>query len=307
MRYENGAIRVPDAPGPRRRARPRQARALPRALPRARRLSVRSRPGPSGLVRAGAERGLGRPDDRASPGDALRTNQDSEETTMGGRLAGKVALITAAGQGIGQATRAAMAREGAQVYATDVKPELLESYRGVANVVTRPLDVLDDAAVARTFEELPPLVDPLQLRRLRAQRHDPRLHAEGLGLQLQPERPRAVRRDPRRAAEDARAVRADGQGRQHHQHGVDRRLDQRAAQPLRLRRIEGGRDRPHQGGRRRLRAERHPLQRDRAGHRRHAVAARPHQRVRRPRGGAPACSSRASRWGASRSPRRSRR
>jgi len=76
---------------------------------------------------------------------------------MGGRLAGKVALITAAGQGIGQATALAMAREGAQVYATDVKAELLESYRGVANVVTRPLDVLDDAAVARTFEELPAL------------------------------------------------------------------------------------------------------------------------------------------------------
>jgi len=76
---------------------------------------------------------------------------------MGGRLAGKVALITAAGQGIGQATALAMAREGAQVYATDVKAELLESYRGVANVITRPLDVLDDAAVARTFDELPPL------------------------------------------------------------------------------------------------------------------------------------------------------
>jgi 2-keto-3-deoxy-L-fuconate dehydrogenase len=76
---------------------------------------------------------------------------------MGGRLAGKVALITAAGQGIGQATAMAMAREGAQVYATDVKPELLASFRGVANVVTRSLDVLDDAAVARTFEELPPL------------------------------------------------------------------------------------------------------------------------------------------------------
>ena len=76
---------------------------------------------------------------------------------MGGRLAGKVALITAAGQGIGQATALAMAREGAQVYATDVKAELLESYRGVANVVTRPLDVLDDAAVARTFDELPAL------------------------------------------------------------------------------------------------------------------------------------------------------
>jgi len=76
---------------------------------------------------------------------------------MSGRLAGKTALITAAGQGIGAATALAMAREGAQVCATDVRAELLEQYRGVANVTTRVLDVLDDAAVNRTFEELPPL------------------------------------------------------------------------------------------------------------------------------------------------------
>jgi 2-keto-3-deoxy-L-fuconate dehydrogenase len=76
---------------------------------------------------------------------------------MSGRLAGKTALITAAGQGIGAATARAMAQEGAQVYATDVRPDLLESFRGVANVTTRVLDVLDDAAVARTFEEVPPL------------------------------------------------------------------------------------------------------------------------------------------------------
>jgi len=76
---------------------------------------------------------------------------------MGGRLAGKTALITAAGQGIGQATAMAMAREGAWVFATDVKPELLDSFKGMQAVTTRKLDVLDDAAVARTFDELPPL------------------------------------------------------------------------------------------------------------------------------------------------------
>ena len=67
---------------------------------------------------------------------------------MSGRLAGKTALITAAGQGIGHATAVAMAREGAQVFATDVKPQLLEKFSGVANVTTRMLDVLDDAAIA---------------------------------------------------------------------------------------------------------------------------------------------------------------
>jgi 2-keto-3-deoxy-L-fuconate dehydrogenase len=76
---------------------------------------------------------------------------------MSGRLAGKTALITAAGQGIGHATAVAMAREGAQVHATDVDPALLEKLRGLANVSVRKLDVLDDAAIARTFDELPPL------------------------------------------------------------------------------------------------------------------------------------------------------
>ena len=76
---------------------------------------------------------------------------------MGGRLGGKTALITAAGQGIGYATAVAMAREGAQVFATDVNPKLLENYSGVANVSPRVLDVLDDAAIAKLTGELPPL------------------------------------------------------------------------------------------------------------------------------------------------------
>ena len=76
---------------------------------------------------------------------------------MSGRLAGKTALITAAGQGIGRASVLAMAREGATVYATDVRAELLEGFRGTRNVVTRQLDVLDDAALTRALEELPPL------------------------------------------------------------------------------------------------------------------------------------------------------
>jgi len=76
---------------------------------------------------------------------------------MSGRLAGKTALITAAGQGIGHATAVAMAREGAAVYATDVNPKLLEKYSGVAHVMPRALDVLDDAAIARLADELPAL------------------------------------------------------------------------------------------------------------------------------------------------------
>ena len=76
---------------------------------------------------------------------------------MNGRLQGKTALITAAGQGIGFASAVSMAAEGALVYATDVNPKLLEKFSGVAGVSTRVLDVLDDAAIATLADELPPL------------------------------------------------------------------------------------------------------------------------------------------------------
>ncbi len=73
------------------------------------------------------------------------------------RLKGKTALVTAAGQGIGRACVLAMAAEGAQVWATDVNPKLLDSYDGVPNVRTVVLDVLDKAAITRVVGELPPL------------------------------------------------------------------------------------------------------------------------------------------------------
>lgn len=76
---------------------------------------------------------------------------------MSRRLAGKTALITAAGAGMGRAAALAMAAEGATVYATDVKPELLAGFAATPNVVTRKLDVLDDAAVAALAADLPPL------------------------------------------------------------------------------------------------------------------------------------------------------
>ena len=73
------------------------------------------------------------------------------------RLAGKVALVTAAGQGMGHACAMQMAAQGATVYATDVKAELLDGFKGMPNVKTAKLDVLDDDAVRRTFADLPPL------------------------------------------------------------------------------------------------------------------------------------------------------
>jgi len=76
---------------------------------------------------------------------------------VSGRLAGKRALITAAGQGIGRAAALAMASEGAQVIATDVNAKLLETLSATAGITTRTLDVLDDAAIRRTMDEVPPL------------------------------------------------------------------------------------------------------------------------------------------------------
>jgi len=76
---------------------------------------------------------------------------------MGGRLAGKTALITAAGQGMGQAVAVAMAREGAAVIATDVNEKLLEGFGGMSGITARRLDVLADDAVARLVSSLPPL------------------------------------------------------------------------------------------------------------------------------------------------------
>ena len=70
------------------------------------------------------------------------------------RLKGKIALVTAAGQGIGKAAVLAMVAEGATVYATDVNPDLLKSYEGVANVHTAVLNVLDKAAITAQVASL---------------------------------------------------------------------------------------------------------------------------------------------------------
>jgi len=64
------------------------------------------------------------------------------------RLSGKTALVTAAGQGIGRASALALAREGARVLATDLRPEALASLYGVENIATAPLDVRDPTGIA---------------------------------------------------------------------------------------------------------------------------------------------------------------
>lgn len=66
---------------------------------------------------------------------------------MTGRLTGKTAIVTAAGQGMGKATALAFAAEGAQVIATDINETLLGDLAGIAGITPRRLDVRDPAAI----------------------------------------------------------------------------------------------------------------------------------------------------------------
>ena len=69
-----------------------------------------------------------------------------------GRLTGKTALITAAGQGIGRATGELFLKEGATVIATDINPDALADFSGAT---TRTLDVTDGEAVKAIASEFP--------------------------------------------------------------------------------------------------------------------------------------------------------
>ena len=71
---------------------------------------------------------------------------------MAGRLERKRVLITAAAQGIGRAMALAMAREGAEVLATDVNTTLLVELEAESGLQTAELDVTDDAAIAKLAE-----------------------------------------------------------------------------------------------------------------------------------------------------------
>jgi len=74
---------------------------------------------------------------------------------VSGRLNGKTALITAAAQGIGRATAAAYAREGASVIATDIKLDALGDLAVIPGVKVRKLDVTDEAAITALVSEIP--------------------------------------------------------------------------------------------------------------------------------------------------------
>ncbi|TCQ82138.1 2-keto-3-deoxy-L-fuconate dehydrogenase [Ochrobactrum sp. BH3] len=70
------------------------------------------------------------------------------------RFDGKTALITAAAQGIGRASALAFAEAGAKVYATDINEAALKELEGVSGIITRKLNVLDEAAVKALVAEI---------------------------------------------------------------------------------------------------------------------------------------------------------
>jgi 2-keto-3-deoxy-L-fuconate dehydrogenase len=68
-----------------------------------------------------------------------------------GRLSGKTALITAAGQGIGRATADAYLREGATVIAVDINGDTLKDFGGIGHVA----DITDAEAVKALATKFP--------------------------------------------------------------------------------------------------------------------------------------------------------
>lgn len=73
---------------------------------------------------------------------------------MTGKLQGKVALVTAAAQGIGRATAELFAHEGARVWATDINTAKLAELDSTPGIVTRRLDVRDAAAISALVAEV---------------------------------------------------------------------------------------------------------------------------------------------------------
>jgi 2-keto-3-deoxy-L-fuconate dehydrogenase len=73
---------------------------------------------------------------------------------MAGRLEGKTAFITAAGQGMGRGAALAFAREGAKVWASDMNGKTVGELEGKQGIRTRALDVTDENAIKKIAAEV---------------------------------------------------------------------------------------------------------------------------------------------------------
>ena len=84
---------------------------------------------------------------------------------MSTELAGRLALVTGAARGIGEAVVAALVEQGARVVATDLDAEAVRalSAKYGDQVTGRPLDVTDPAAVEALVEESERTLGPLDI------------------------------------------------------------------------------------------------------------------------------------------------
>ena len=77
---------------------------------------------------------------------------------MAGKLEGRVALVTSAGQGIGRSSAIALAREGAKVFATDIREELFKDISKEHPGITGfGLNVLEQSAVDAALKRTGPI------------------------------------------------------------------------------------------------------------------------------------------------------
>ncbi len=227
---------------------------------------------------------------------------------MAARLKSKVALVTAAGQGIGRAIAEAFVAEGASVIATDVDESKLA---GLASAKRLKLDVRSTGAVEALAKEVAAEFGALDVLVNCAGyvHHGSVLDCSeqdwdfSFDLNV---------KSMHRTIKAFLPAMLQKQGRLDRQHLIGGVVDPRRSRPLCLWRHQGRRDRADQSGRRRLHQAGHPRERDLSGHDRIALARGPHQgRARRqpanrsPRWSRP--SSSASRWAGSASPRRWRR
>ena len=222
---------------------------------------------------------------------------------MTDRLKGKLAFCTASGAGIGRATAIAFAREGARVIASDLNEAGLAGLKeaGVAECVK--LDARDTAAIEAQAKRLGP-VDVLfnaagfvhhgTVLDCSEQDWDFSfdLNVKSMHRTIRAFLPGMLAKGRGSIVNIASTVGAS----------------KSRAQPLRLRRDQGGGRRPHQGRGHRLHRQGHPLQLHLPRHHPDAVARRAHQGARAPRSAARTrrarCSSSASPWAGSARPRR---